>query len=70
VKASGPGRSRQQIVADVERDRERWQKIQAARSPEAEARAKQSIARLQKTHAVAPAEPVADVQRNPRARVL
>jgi hypothetical protein len=72
IRAKVPGRSRQQIEADMERDRERWQKAEAARanSAEGEARAKASIARLQKTHAVAPAEPAPEAQRNPRLRVL
>ena len=71
MKANDPGRSRHQIAADMESDWQRWQKAQAARAnaAEGEARAKQSIARLQ-TKAVAPAEPAADVELNPRLRVL
>jgi hypothetical protein len=70
IRAKVPGRSRQQIDAAMKLDHERWLKNEAARSPEAEARAKASIARLQKTHAVVPAVPVPDPPRNPRLRVL
>lgn len=69
IKASGPGRTRQQIEADMARDRQRWRETQASLTRVDAARAQAAPnAPLPQTPAVVRAEP--DAPRNPRARVL